>query len=106
LADEPTGNLDSRTSVEIMAIFQQLNDDGITVVMVTHESDIAAYAKRNVFMRDGVVLNDLVVNDRRNAADELRGRNDDEANQNYVAAVCGRRNRITPAVEDYPYTKI
>ncbi|PYI79376.1 MAG: macrolide ABC transporter ATP-binding protein [Verrucomicrobia bacterium] len=78
LADEPTGNLDSRTSLEIMAIFQQLNDGGITVVMVTHESDIAAYAKRNVFMRDGVVLNDLVVNDRRNAADELRGRNDEE----------------------------
>ena len=61
-----------------MAIFQQLNDGGITVVMVTHESDIAAYAKRNVFMRDGVVLNDLGVNDRRNAADELRGRNDEE----------------------------
>ena len=61
-----------------MAIFQQLNDGGITVVMVTHESDIAAYAKRNVFMRDGVVLNDLVVNDRRNAADELRGRNDEQ----------------------------
>ena len=78
LADEPTGNLDSRTSVEIMAIFQQLNDGGITVVMVTHESDIAAYAKRNVFMRDGVVLNDLGVNDRRNAADELRGRNDEQ----------------------------
>src|SRR5437764_4206648 len=78
LADEPTGNLDSRTSLEIMAIFQQLNDGGITVVMVTHESDIAAYAKRNVFMRDGVVLNDLGVNDRRNAADELRGRNDEQ----------------------------
>jgi putative ABC transport system ATP-binding protein len=56
LADEPTGNLDSRTSVEIMAIFQQLNERGITVVMVTHESDIAAYAKRNVMMRDGVIL--------------------------------------------------
>src|SRR5213075_517961 len=78
LADEPTGNLDSRTSVEIMAIFQQLNDGGIAVVMVAHDSDIAAYAKRNVFMREGGVLNDLVVNDRRNAADELRGRNDEE----------------------------
>src|SRR3954463_792969 len=61
LADEPTGNLDSRTSVEIMGIFQQLNDRGITVVMVTHESDIAAYAKRNVFMRDGVLQKDFQV---------------------------------------------
>src|SRR5207244_94247 len=53
LADEPTGNLDSRTSVEIMAIFQQLNERGITVIMVTHEPDIAAYAKRNVMMGNG-----------------------------------------------------
>ena len=55
LADEPTGNLDSRTSVEIMGIFQELNDDGITIIMVTHEPDIASYARRNVVMRDGVV---------------------------------------------------
>src|SRR5947208_1678599 len=55
LADEPTGNLDSRTSVEIMAIFQQLNERGITVIMVTHEQDIAAYARRNVIMRDGLI---------------------------------------------------
>ena len=48
LADEPTGNLDSRTSVEIMGIFQQLNNHGITVIMVTHEADIASYARRNV----------------------------------------------------------
>src|SRR6266478_8157809 len=48
LADEPTGNLDSRTSIEIMAIFQQLNEHGITIIMVTHEQDIAAYAQRNV----------------------------------------------------------
>jgi putative ABC transport system ATP-binding protein len=61
LADEPTGNLDSRTSVEIMAIFQQLNQRGITVIMVTHEPDIAAYAKRNVMMRDGVILDDYLV---------------------------------------------
>ena len=54
LADEPTGNLDSRTSVEIMAIFQQLNERGITIIMVTHEQDIAAYAQRNVIMRDGL----------------------------------------------------
>src|SRR5947207_6422986 len=71
LADEPTGNLDSRTSVEIMAIFQQLNERGITVVMVTHESDIAAYAQRNVVLRDGFVLNDFAVAERRNAVFEM-----------------------------------
>jgi putative ABC transport system ATP-binding protein len=61
LADEPTGNLDSRTSVEIMAIFQQLNDRGITIIMVTHEQDIAAYAQRNVVMRDGLIVDDHLV---------------------------------------------
>jgi putative ABC transport system ATP-binding protein len=71
LADEPTGNLDSRTSVEIMAIFQQLNERGITVVMVTHEPDIATYAKRNVMMRDGVILDDHVVSQRLDAASQL-----------------------------------
>src|SRR5213075_1267405 len=64
LADEPTGNLDSRTSVEIMAIFQQLNERGITIIMVTHEQDIAAYAQRNVMMRDGILLSDKVVTQR------------------------------------------
>src|SRR5213075_3436420 len=64
LADDPTGNLDSRTSVEIMAIFQQLNERGITIVMVTHEQDIASYAERNVVMRDGIVLSDRVVTQR------------------------------------------
>src|SRR5213596_3958945 len=71
LADEPTGNLDSRTSVEIMAIFQQLNERGITIVMVTHESDIAAYARRNVVLRDGLVLNDGAVGERRSAVVEM-----------------------------------
>ena len=71
LADEPTGNLDSRTSVEIMAIFQQLNDRGITVIMVTHEPDIAAYAKRNVMMRDGVIRDDRLVSQRTGAASQL-----------------------------------
>jgi putative ABC transport system ATP-binding protein len=71
LADEPTGNLDSRTSVEIMGIFQQLNERGITIVMVTHEQDIAAYARRNVLMRDGVILKDFNVIQRLNAASEL-----------------------------------
>ena len=72
LADEPTGNLDSRTSVEIMAIFQQLNERGITVIMLTHEQDIAAYAKRNVMMRDGVILDDRVVSQRSDATGQLR----------------------------------
>ncbi len=72
LADEPTGNLDSRTSVEIMGIFQQLNDRGITIIMVTHEQDIAAFARRNVIMRDGLILRDFNVTQRSNAATELK----------------------------------
>jgi putative ABC transport system ATP-binding protein len=72
LADEPTGNLDSRTSVEIMVIFQQLNERGITVIMVTHEQDIAAYAKRNVMMRDGMILDDHLVSKRSDAASQLQ----------------------------------
>ncbi len=71
LADEPTGNLDSRTSVEIMGIFQQLNQRGITIIMVTHEQDIAAYAQRNVMMRDGMILKDFNVTQRLHAASEL-----------------------------------
>src|SRR6266446_523071 len=72
LADEPTGNLDSRTSVEIMGIFQQLNERGITIVMVTHEPDIAAYARRNVIMRDGLILKDFKVEQRLNAATQTQ----------------------------------
>src|SRR5947208_7295785 len=64
LADEPTGNLDSRTSIEIMGIFQQLNEQRITIIMVTHEQDIAAYAQRNVVMRDGVMLIDRTLSER------------------------------------------
>ena len=72
LADEPTGNLDSRTSVEIMGVFQKLNETGITIVMVTHELDIAQYTKRNVVMRDGRVVSDILVANRLNAQAELR----------------------------------
>ena len=56
LADEPTGNLDTRSSVEIMSLFKQLNQEGITIVMVTHEEDIAACAKRRIVMRDGKIV--------------------------------------------------
>jgi putative ABC transport system ATP-binding protein len=72
LADEPTGNLDSRTSVEVMGVFQKLNDQGITIVMVTHELDIAQYCKRNIIMRDGRIVSDLQVSNRSIAAVELQ----------------------------------
>jgi putative ABC transport system ATP-binding protein len=72
LADEPTGNLDTWTSIEIMGVFQKLNDQGITVVMVTHELDIASYTKRNVIMRDGRIVSDAPVERRLSAVDELR----------------------------------
>ncbi len=72
LADEPTGNLDSRTSAEIMGIFQDLNERGITIIMVTHEADIASYARRNVVMRDGIVQTDRVVTQRLNAKVEAQ----------------------------------
>src|SRR6266550_4394458 len=72
LADEPTGNLDSRTSIEIMGIFQQLNNRGITIIMVTHEQDIASYARRNVVMRDGLPLDDHPVSRRFDATTQLR----------------------------------
>ena len=71
LADEPTGNLDSRTSVEIMGIFQELNERGITIIMVTHEPDIAAFARRDVVMRDGLVRSDRAVSQRLIASDEI-----------------------------------
>ena len=72
LADEPTGNLDSRTSAEIMTVFQSLNQRAITIVMVTHELDIARYAKRNVFMRDGSIRKDTPVTERLDSHEELR----------------------------------
>ena len=72
LADEPTGNLDSRTSVEIMQIFQDLNDQGLTVVLVTHEPDIAHYAKRTIVFRDGKIRRDEPVIDRPRAAEVLK----------------------------------
>jgi len=61
LADEPTGNLDSRTSVDVMAILQELNDAGKTIVVITHEADIAAFARRKVVFRDGRIVEDRPV---------------------------------------------
>lgn len=71
LADEPTGNLDTQTSIEIMGVFQKLNDQGITIIMVTHELDIAHYTKRTVVMRDGLVVSDTPVANRLIAEKEL-----------------------------------
>jgi putative ABC transport system ATP-binding protein len=78
LADEPTGNLDSHMTVEVMALFQELNDQGITILIVTHEPDVAKYAKRVVEVRDGRILHDHAVADRRNAAADLAEMGDDD----------------------------
>jgi len=72
LADEPTGNLDSRTSVEIMEIFQKLNDQGLTIVLVTHEPDIAQFAKRVLIFRDGKIRKDDLVLNRPRAIEVLK----------------------------------
>ena len=79
LADEPTGNLDTKTSVEVMGVFQKLNDAGITIVMVTHELDIAHFCKRNLVFRDGQVVSDVTVADRSIAETELRRLREAEA---------------------------
>jgi putative ABC transport system ATP-binding protein len=71
LADEPTGNLDSQTSVEVMGIFQELNDQGLTILLVTHEPDIAEHGRRIVVFKDGLVQRDSQVARRRLARDEL-----------------------------------
>ena len=76
LADEPTGNLDSKMSVEVFSLFQQLNDEGITIVLVTHERDFANFAKRIVELKDGKVIKDYVINKRLIAAEELKKMDD------------------------------
>jgi putative ABC transport system ATP-binding protein len=72
LADEPTGNLDTRTSFEIMELFQELNERGRTIVYVTHELDIAKFATRNVTFRDGKIQRENIVTDRLNATEMLK----------------------------------
>lgn len=72
LADEPTGNLDTRTSVEIMGVFQELNEKGRTIVFVTHDPDIAKFATRNVIFRDGRIVRESEVTERSNAREILK----------------------------------
>jgi putative ABC transport system ATP-binding protein len=72
LADEPTGNLDSRTSVEVMGIFQELNNHGITIILVTHEPDIADFAKRHIVFRDGRIKADKVNSNPKVASDVIK----------------------------------
>jgi putative ABC transport system ATP-binding protein len=73
LADEPTGNLDSRTSVEVMGIFQELNNNGITIILVTHEPDIADFAKRHIVFRDGKIRADKVNSKPKIASEVIKG---------------------------------
>ncbi len=78
LADEATGNLDTRTSFEIMALFQELNENGITIGFVTHEPDIATFTKRNIVFRDGRIIRDQRVVNRQSARDALLELHDDD----------------------------
>ena len=86
LSDEPTGNLDSKTSIEVMGVFQKLNEQGITIVMVTHELDVAHYCKRNLILRDGVVVRDEFIKDRSIAEAELAKLKDAETAAKLLAA--------------------
>jgi putative ABC transport system ATP-binding protein len=85
LADEPTGNLDTRTSVEILALLQQLNRAGLTIVLVTHEPDIANYASRTLLFRDGRLLNDQRAAAPLDAAQTLAGLPAEEPEEEVVA---------------------
>jgi putative ABC transport system ATP-binding protein len=86
LADEPTGNLDSRMTIEVMSLFRELNDQGITIVLVTHEPDVAQYAKRIVVVRDGHIVRDTPVTNRRRAEDDLRALNESHDENDLVEA--------------------
>jgi putative ABC transport system ATP-binding protein len=90
LADEPTGNLDTRTSIEVLSLFQELNDQGMTVLLVTHEPELALYAKRIVELRDGLIIRDEPVEGRRYAATDLCDRDGPVGDhQPTVADLCG-----------------
>ncbi|MBK1878699.1 ABC transporter ATP-binding protein [Pelagicoccus mobilis] len=71
LADEPTGNLDTKTSLDIMGLFQELNAEGVTILIVTHEPEISHYTKRCIEMRDGLVVADKQIENRRDAREDL-----------------------------------
>ncbi|MPQ46918.1 ATP-binding cassette domain-containing protein [Marinifilum sp. N1E240] len=77
LADEATGNLDTRTSYEIMTLFQKLNENGITIGFVTHETDIAAFTKRNIVFRDGQIIKDVTINNPTSALQALKSLEED-----------------------------
>ena len=81
LADEPTGNLDSRTSVEVFGLFQQLNSEGITIVLVTHERDYANFSKRIVELRDGKITKDKEIEIPLTATEEMEKLKTAELNQ-------------------------
>ncbi|MDQ7818539.1 MAG: ABC transporter ATP-binding protein [Melioribacteraceae bacterium] len=81
LADEPTGNLDSRTSVEVFSVFQELNEEGITIILVTHERDFALFAKRIIELRDGKVIKDFAIKNRLDAKEELKKLKEDSVLQ-------------------------
>ncbi len=85
LADEPTGNLDSRTSIDVMSVFQQLNEQGKTIIMVTHEPDLAEYARRTVMLRDGHIIQDKVLKNRKNAVEVLSNWKDVESEINEIS---------------------
>ena len=72
LADEPTGNLDTEMTLEIMTLFQNLNNKGKTIIMVTHEPELAVYTRRIITMRDGKLVSDVQVTERKSAAEDLR----------------------------------
>ncbi|MCP4220192.1 MAG: ATP-binding cassette domain-containing protein, partial [bacterium] len=92
LADEPTGNLDSKTSVEVMSVFQELNDQGITILLVTHEPDIALYAKRVVELKDGLKIKDERVGQRRFAGKDLAQYRETEMISSYPNIASGARH--------------
>ena len=81
LADEATGNLDTKTSYEIMSLFQELNENGITIGFVTHEPDIAAFTKRNIVFRDGRLIKDISVKNRSSAQLALKELKEEEVLQ-------------------------
>ena len=90
LADEPTGNLDTFTSLEIISVFQELNEQGITIILVTHEPDISMYAKRIITMRDGLIIENKPVNSRKNAKKDL----DKYSQKNKIIFSKGDKNEI------------